>query len=379
MKFTIPQQQFAFGIQSVIKAAPNKPSHPILGNILLKAKGDRLEFSCFDLNLAICTELGADVETDGNYTLPSTLLNDLVSRLPAAAITVDINEETNTATLTSESGEYRIQGMPSAEFPELPSISLTNAGRLVLESAQFKEALSGVLFSASTDETKQVLCGVNIRLSNDGKLTLATTDGHRLSVSTINTTQKDSEVEITIPSKTLIEVLKSLKAQKLETFKIEFDDLQIQFEMGDTTIMSRVLDGNYPNYPQLLPNAFSRTCEVDRLSLLQSLERIGALASQLNSVVALEITPDALNLKVTTQDVGNGQESIPCKYASQSEDETPFTIGFSIKYLIEALKAFAYTDVILSMNSVLSPAIINSFDGDEGLTHLIMPIQIKPV
>lgn len=335
----------------------------------------------FDLNLAICTELGADVESDGDYTLPSTLLNDLVSRLPAAEITVDINKETNTATLTSESGEYRIQGMPSGEFPELPSISLTNAGRLVLESAQFKEALSGVLFSASTDKTKQILCGVNIRLSNDGNLTLATTDGHRLSVSTIATTQKDSEVEITIPSKTLIEVLKSLKAQKLETFKIEFDDLQIQFEMGDTTIMSRVLDGNYPNYPQLLPNAFSRTCEVDRLSLLQSLERIGALASQLNSVVALEITPDAINLKVTTQDVGNGQESIPCKYSSQSEeseeDETLFAIGFSIKYLMEALKAFTCTDVILSMNSALSPVIINSFDGNEGLTYLIMPIQIK--
>lgn len=377
MKFTITQQQFSTAIQSVIKAAPNKPSHPILGNILLKAKGDRLEFTCFDLNLAICTEVEVNVESPGEYTLPSSLLNDLVSRLPVGDITVDINEETNTATLTSQSGEYRIQGIPSSEFPELPSISLTNAGRLILESAQFKEALSGVLFSVSTDESKQTLCGVNIRLSNDGKLTLATTDGHRLSVATINTTQKDSEVEITIPSKTLVEVLKSLKTQKLETFRIEFNDLQIQFELGNTTVMSRVLDGNYPNYPQLFPNAFSRICEVDRVSLLESLERIGALASQLNSVVALEIAPDAINLKVTTQDVGNGTESIPCRYESQSEDENPFTIGFSIKYLVDALKAFSYTDVILSMNGILSPAVIKSYDGDEGLTHLIMPIQIK--
>jgi DNA polymerase-3 subunit beta len=371
MKFTISQQSFAYGLQSVIKAIPSRPSHPILANVLLKAEGDRLILTAFDLNMGIeITLQDIEVESEGVFALPAVLLNNIISKLPQGNIVVSIAD--STAIITTLSGEYQVQGISADEFPELPTIA-DDSGKLTLESAAIRQSLSGVLFSASSDETKVILCGVNIQLKKDGTLKLATTDGHRLSVSAIASTQLNSEIEITIPAKTLTEVLKNLKLLKVNDFDIEFDSLQVKFTIGDTIITSRVLDGQYPNYPQLLPSKFQRTLTCDRSQLLSSLERIGVLSDQRNNIVKFDLTSDKINLAVTAQDVGNGQETIDCEYTAS--DDSPFVIGFNIGYLSEALKAFNSETILFSINTNLSPVILK---GDsEDFLHLIMPVQIR--
>jgi DNA polymerase-3 subunit beta len=388
MRLTIEQEILSSHLSLVSRAIPSRPNHPILSNILFEASEEQqqLSLTAFDLSLGIHTRFAAQVEQGGTCTLPAKLLNDIVSRLPGGAITLDDEAGDAIATLTCRSGRYQVRGMEAEDYPELPLIE--TAELIQLRGEALMEGLKGTLFSTSPDETKQVLTGVHLKLDS-GHLEFASTDGHRLAVVKTENTQSAEaesvdtnvdEFEVTIPAKALREVERMVgmkgtaKEEASSLITLRFDETQVVFELGEQRLISRKLEGAYPAYHQLIPNQFSNQINVDRRQFVGALERIAVLASQKNDIV--KCTIDSVNqemaLSVEATDVGNAVETL----SAQISGDEPQDIAFNVKYLLEGLKVFNTSEIQIQLNQATSPVILTPLGGFK-MTYLVMPVQIR--
>jgi DNA polymerase-3 subunit beta len=381
MKFVCSQNDLNTHLSLVSRAIPSRPTHPVLANVLLVANAEtqQVKLTAFDLSLGIQTAFTADVLITGELTLPAKLLNDIVSRLPDQSITLESEPNELVVTLTSVSGSYQVRGMGTEEFPELPLVESQDVSYLPIDS--LIEGLRGSLFAASTDETKQVLTGVHLKLQDD-QLEFAATDGHRLAVvQAQNSSEGSSEptsallnLEVTVPARALREVERILGIrQAVEPLALSLEPGQVVFQWGEQRLTSRTLEGQYPAYRQLIPRQFERQVTVERRALLTALERIAVLADQRNNIV--KFTIDAENnqvlLSVDAQDVGSGRESIPAQISGESLD-----IAFNVKYLTDGLKVFTTSEVQMQLNSAVTPVILTPLGGMK-VTYLVMPVQIR--
>ena len=389
MKLICNQSDLNSHLSFVSRAVSSRPTHPILGNVLLAAdeKTGQLRLTAFDLSLGIQTSLVADVQEGGSMTLPAKLFTDIVNRLPEGNLTLAIEEEegdneTILATITSQSGRFQIRGLSAEEFPALPTVEEVTP--LMLLVASVNEGLRGTLFAASTDETKQVLTGVHFRGTSD-TLEFAATDGHRLAVVETSTQIAGEEGEdvvqgsnledfsITIPARALRELERMLSnRQDSDLVSLFVDETQVIFEFGDQRLTSRKLDGAYPAYQQLIPRQFSRTACMERKRLLSGLERVSVLSDQKNNLVKFSLnTEDSqVMLTVEAQDLGNARECLPAEMTGTNNE-----IAFNVKYLLDGLKALPAGDVQMQLNESNQPVIFTPLGGSK-MTYLVMPVQI---
>jgi len=377
MKLTCTQSDLNTHLSLVSRAVPSRPSHPILANILLVAdeESQQVRLTGFDLSLGVQTSFAAQVETGGKLTLPSRLLSDIVSRLPDGDLTLEDEDGDAQATLVCASGKYQVRGLNAADYPELPSIDSNEDSALPVES--LVEGLHGALFAASRDEAKQVLTGVHLTVNPDG-IEFAATDGHRLAVvqttSETNNVDADGEFNVTVPGKALQELERMLQVNPAgEAIAVRFDQGQLTFEWENQRLTSRLLEGQYPNYRQLIPSQFSRQMTCDRKQFTSALERIAVLADQKNNIVKFNIsnTTQEVVLSVDAPDVGSGRESLPAQVSGDDLE-----IAFNVKYLLEGLKAFNTTDIQMQFNTATSPSIVTPLGGMK-MTYLVMPVQVR--
>lgn len=386
MKFVCNQSDFNTTLSFVSRAVPSRPTHPILGNVLLVADSDQgqVNLTAFDLSLGIHASFSAEVSEGGQATLPAKLLNDIISRLsdcelqlviepdkPAGEEMTEQEGDSLTATLTADSGRFQIRGMSAAGFPDLPTADEGEA--LNLPATALLEGLRGVLFATRTDETKQVLTGVHLTGTQDG-LEFAATDGHRLAV--VETPLENSETTIadfsmTIPARALRELERMIVGQKgaSDTVTLHVSDSQVIFELGGSRITSRKLEGAYPPYRQLIPSRLEYSAVIERKRLLKSLERVAILADQRNNVVTFTLDNSGL-LTVSGQatDLGSAIEELPV------ETKHAGTISFSVKYLLDGLKTIPNDDIIMRFNGQNQPVIFVPLAGVK-MTYLVMPIM----
>jgi DNA polymerase-3 subunit beta len=386
MKLICTQSDFNSNLSLVSRAVPSRPTHPILSNVLLVAKVEtqKVSLTAFDLSLGIRTSFAAQVDEGGSFTLPAKLLNDIISRLPDGEISLDDDAGEAIATITSASGKYTVRGMGPEEFPELPEIE---GGELInLPPEALIAGLKGTLFATSPDETKQVLTGVHLKVQQDS-LEFAATDGHRLAVvETEKVTDKESEesslppqdsavtFELTVPARALREIEKMVAmGQGTESVALHLDQGQIVFEWADQRLTTRTLEGQYPNYRQLLPRSFERLITLERRSLLAAVERIAVLADQKNNILKCSINADnqEVTLSVDAKDVGSGTESMSANISGESID-----IAFNVKYLIDILKTAASSEIQMQLNDATAPVIIKPLGGVNA-TFLVMPVQLR--
>ena len=409
MKLVCTQSDLNTNLSLVTRAVPSRPTHPVLGNVLLTAdiETQQVRLTAFDLSLGIQASFAAQVLQGGEITIPAKLLNDIVSRLPEGEITLEdkagkVESESDSdrriVTLTSASGRYQVRGMDSEEFPELPEVEAGVAIHLPVEA--LVEGLRGSLFATSSDETKQVLTGVHLTMQQDS-LEFAATDGHRLAVvetsnqkvaesgdtegeesteppqesqSIRHSVNEASQLEFTVPARALRELERMLTpSESTDTVALHFEQGQIIFQGGTQRLTSRTLEGQYPPYRQLIPSKFERQLTIDRRKLLSSVERIAVLADQKNNVVKFSI--DSVNqqlaLSVEAQDVGSGKESMSAQVTGESID-----IAFNVKYLIDGLKALPTSDIQIQMNAANSPVILTPLGGRK-MIYLVMPVQLR--
>ncbi len=381
MQFTCSQSQLSSNLALCSRAVASRPIHPVLANILFWADKDAqtLSLTAFDLNLGIRIVFSANVLESGSITLPSKLLGDIVAKLPNEDITLTVDKEL-IALIICGSGKYQVHGLPVEEFPELPEIA-TDGQVAYLPVESLLLGLDSSLFAAATDESKRVLTGVHITTGSDF-LEFAATDGHRLSVirtnfleggDNDNGSEIQSQLEVTIPSRTLRELEKMLKSQKESVITVKFDQNQMIFALANQTLTSRLLDGSYPNYHQLIPKQFERLITIEREVFIFALERIGVLADQKNNIVklSLDLTTQEILAAVDAPDVATGRESIPAQISGSNLD-----IAFNVKYLLDGLKAMPGKEIQLKINTANSPAILSPI-GSVDMTYLIMPVQIR--
>lgn len=391
MEFVCSQGELNSNLSLVSRAVPSRPTHPVLGNVLVvvDAEEGRVSLTAFDLSLSIETSFSADVNQGGKITLPAKLLNDLVSRLPEGEISLITNKDALEndnwlITLKSASGQFQLQAMSAEEFPKLPTVE--RGDTLKLPIAILTEGLKGSLFAASNDETKQVLTGVHVAGTLDG-LEFAATDGHRLAVvKTPLQTESDREEKakemsegdfvgfaVTIPARALRELERMFaNRQSTDIVALYVDNAQIVFELGEQRLTSRKLDGIYPSYEQLIPLQFARTVSLDRKQFISSLERVAVLADQRNNLVKCTIDKEKgqISLSVEAQGLGNAKESIPAKITGESGD-----IAFNVKYLMDGLKALPAKEFQMQLNAANQPVILTPLGGIK-MTYLVMPVQI---
>jgi DNA polymerase-3 subunit beta len=422
MKLVCVQSDLNTNLSLVSRAVPSRPTHPVLANVLLiaDAQTQQVSLTAFDLSLGIRTSFSANVETGGEITLPAKLLNDIVSRLPEGEITLEDEAGEPAApfraTITSASGRYQVRGMGAEEFPELPVVEKGEAVYLPAEA--LIEGLRGSLFATSADETKQVLSGVHLKVQSvsipdsdsDYSLEFAATDGHRLAVvqfpslmeimpnahanwreesippplapqdgsRTQQTQPKEigdaPKLEVTIPAKALRELERMLGMRSsAEPLALHFDQGQVVFSFSNQRLTSRILEGQYPAYRQLIPRQFERQISFGRRQLLSALERIAVLADQKNNIVkfSMKSVNQELALSVEAQDIGSGRESMQAQISGEDIE-----IAFNIKYLIDGLKALPSSEIQMQLNTATSPVILTPLDSFK-MTYLIMPVQIR--
>ena len=372
MKFVCSQSDLNTNLSLVSRAVPSRPTHPVLGNVLMSADAAKgqVSLTAFDLSLGICTSFGANVSESGTITLPAKLLNDIVSRLPEGEITLLSEDEEALATLTSASGRFLVRGLEAQEFPQLPVVEEGQV--LNLPVSTLLEGLRGTLFAASADETKQVLTGVHLTCQNS--LEFAATDGHRLAVvePPLDADGVQAEFDLTIPARALRELERMLAMPSAEQIALHFDDTQVVFELGEQRLTSRKLEGAYPAYRQLIPRQFARTMTVERKRLLRSLELVAVLADQKNNIVRFNLdSAGQLSLSVDARDVGSAKESLPAQMSGESVE-----IAFNVKYLMDGLKALPASDIQMQLNDGDQPVIFTPLGGLK-MTYLVMPVQIR--
>ena len=392
MKFVCSQSDLSSQLSLVSRAVPSRPTHPILGNVLLKADAShhQVQLTAFDLSLGIRATFPAQVSESGTLTLPAKLLNDIVSRLPDGEVSLSCDQDSlgqgdALATLTAATGRFQIRSMDAEEFPELPTIQ--DGTKLMLPAIALSEGLGGVLFAASPDETKQVLTGVHLTHKAD-TLEFAATDGHRLAlVETSDQAEEEDDAEasklpvpeledfaLTIPARALRELERMLtNANESDWVALHLDETQVIFELNDQRLTSRKLEGAYPAYHQLIPSQFNRQVTLERRNLVSSIERVAVLADQKNNIVKfrLDATGQKLHLSVEAQDVGSGEEALMAQVTGDNLE-----IAFNVKYLTEGLKALPSNEIQMQLNESNQPVIFSPL-GAMQMTYLIMPVQIR--
>ncbi|WP_017653134.1 DNA polymerase III subunit beta [Fortiea contorta] len=382
MKLVCAQSDLSTNLSLVSRAVPSRPTHPVLANVLLQADAqtNQVSLTAFDLSLGIRTSFTAEVQQGGAVALPAKLLVDITSRLPSGEITLDDEStpatgEGLTVTLTPKSGHYQVRAMGAEEFPELPAIE--NAQTLQLTTAALIEGLRGSLFATSGDETKQVLTGVHLKVTQDA-LEFAATDGHRLAVvETTNEADDDDshEIEVTVPAKALRELERMLahSSSSDEPIALSLSPGQVVFAWANQRLTSRTLEGQYPAYRQLIPRQFERQVTLERRQFLSTLERIAVLADQKNNIV--KVTIDSASQQITlsceAQDMGSGRETMPAQISGEDIE-----IAFNVKYLMEGLKALPSTEIQMHLNQSLTPVIFTPLGGLK-MTYLAMPVQLR--
>ena len=384
MEIVCNQNEFNYAIQLVSKAVASRPTHPILANLLLTADEgtNKISLTGFDLNLGIQTSFDANVKKSGAITVPSKLLSEIVNKLPSETpVSLNVDESSDNILIKSDRGSFNIKGIPSDDYPSLPFVE--SGTSLNIDPSSFLKALKLTIFASSSDDSKQLLTGVNFTF-NLKYLESAATDGHRLAVVLVDNKENFNEKEdivsneenlsVTIPTRSLREIEKLVSLRSTEnSIKLFYDKGQVVFISSNQIITTRTLEGSYPNYSQLIPDNFTKLFTFNTKKIIESLERIAVLADQQSSVVKIKLEEKNLALvSADAQDIGNASELVPVSF-----DFDQFDIAFNVRYLLEGLKVISSENVIFKCNLPTTPAVLVPDDNINSFTYLVMPVQVR--
>ena len=366
MKVTCPRDEFAQKLGVVGRAVSSRTSVNILTGIMLRAEDGRLSLAATDMEISLRVTLGAQVEEDGSVVIPGRLLVDIVRLLPAGEVTLEHRAEEGIAHLVCGSASYGLHTYSPDDFPRLPEIAPDES--FSIERAALLDTIMKVGRSASRDESRPVLTGVLVRFEA-GKLIMAATDSYRLSVKETEITEGPAgEIEAIVPARALSELARIAQASGADSLIVGIQENQIVFGVDDVWLTARRIDGQFPNYRQLLPETFEAEVELPREELLDVVRRTGLMA-QRKSPLRLRFEEGQLTISAQTQDVGEAHESLPAAYTAD-----PIEIGFNAEFLRDGLESLEDDTVRLRLISPLRPGLIQGA-GDDFL-YLIMPIRL---
>tara|TARA_Y100001949_G_scaffold113775_1_gene96705 strand:+ start:1069 stop:2169 length:1101 start_codon:yes stop_codon:yes gene_type:complete len=365
MELTVTQENFSKALSAVGRVASTRTQLPILSNILLRTDGNRLLIAATNLEIATTQYIGAKIIKPGAITIPARLISEFVSSLPKGQIELKVTGENIHIT----SGKYHsiINGVIADDFPELPTINEENSVRYEINIEEFKQAVSQTIITASGDSTRPVLTGVYWH-SFEGSLYLAATDGYRLSERRLMETK--SEVSAIIPTQTLQEVLRTI-ADTAETIDVLFDESQVRFRVNEAEVISRLIDGNFPDYRQLIPPTSETNAVMNKTEFTRVTKVAGLFARESGGSVTVTVDSDkkTVSLHSVASELGENTSELDAEVSGDGQ------ITLNSRYLSEALGVVDADEISFSFSGKLSPCIIKSTKKDTNYYHVIMPLK----
>ena len=374
MKFKINQDHFSNGLQQVLNVVATRSTMPILSNVLIEAEEKYISLTTTNLDLGILCRIKADVETPGGITLPVRKLATIVRELPQNDVFVDAGHN-NQAKITSGGSLFKIMGINTEEFPPLPSFE--NRHVFELSQDEIVSMLKSVSYGQSTDENRYILNGVYFNFA-DEKLTLVATDGRRLALTALETEiSEDNTGSLILPAKTVAELERLLG--KGEKVKIAFNDRQVAFEISideeaiglvdQLYLVSKIVEGNYPNYRQVIPKETEHRVKIERELMLECVNRAALVTSEKSHSVKLKVSKNLLEILGSSSEYGESHESMAIAY-----DGPEVQVAFNPQFLMEPLKALNKDEVYFEFKDELSPGLFKTLDN---FICVIMPLRLN--
>ncbi len=369
MKFTVTKQALLDGLQRIQNIVSNRVTLPVLSNVLLETTETGLQLTATDLEVSVHTEVLATVERSGATTIPARRLLSIIRELPVE----DISIETDTRNITSiRSGPsfFKIFGLAKDEYPAFPSLE-EKRGFSMKQSA-LKEGLRKTSYAISLDETRYVLNGILFSF-RDGRLTLVATDGRRLALCDAELGEikypEGHERDFIVPTKAISELQRLLVEEK--EVRLHVGDNLVAFDLGTTVLATKLVDGTYPNYRQVIPGEAKERVSIEREPLLQSVRRVSLLSNDKSGSVRLNFTKSNLDVTSNTPEVGEAKESLAIAYKGRD-----LSIAFNPEFLIDPLRNLPDDTIALELIDEMSPGVIK-INSAQRFLYVLMPMRVS--
>jgi DNA polymerase III subunit beta len=369
MNLTIAKEQIINGLQAVQNVVSTRTTLPILSNVLMRAEGDRLEFTATDLDVTIACNVEAKILKPGATTVPVKRLFGIVRELSNSEIDVEVDEK-NVCTVRSGASFYKINGLSADEFPPLPKFKEDK--KVVMPQETIRGMMKKTSFAISTDESRYVLNGIFISLK-DHKMTMVATDGRRLALvdEEVDVTEK-SQGEFILPAKAVTELNRLL--QEKGEVEVRYTENQAAFALKDekgfsVLIISKLIEGNYPNYRQVIPSEVKERVALVREEFLHALRRAEIMTSEKSNSVKLTFGKNNLSITANSPEVGEARESLAINYKGKE-----MAVAFNPKYLIDPLNALTNEEVFIELIDELSPGV---FKINGPFLYVVMPMRLS--
>lgn len=374
MKFCIDKSTFVNGLQQVLSIIEQRAVIPILSNVLLECEHDVLKLTATNMDLTIKCAIKAEIAQPGSITLPAKKLSAIIRSLPGTM--VDIEQEGTRVKISCGRSHFQIMGLDASEFPDVTSPSLSHKTTLSQETVA--KMLKWVSFAQSTDNNRFILNSVNFCFE-EGKLTLAATDGRRLSVISQEIPGLEALAKgMVVPSKTVREIERLLGHGR--SFSFEFDNKQALFTFevdpenkegltGDMVLISKVIEGNYPNFRQIIPKTTENRVKLDRQLTLECIQRVAIVTGEQKNLVQLKFADHTLEVSASSTEYGEAHEKLAIVY-----DGAPVTIAFNYLYICDPLKVLTQDEVFFEFKDELSAGVFKTLDN---FIYVVMPLRMN--
>jgi len=364
MKFSVTKEKLLEGLQQVQNVVSTRTTMPILSNVLLQADGSEVHLTTTDLDVGVRGSCEAQVDKEGATTLPARRLFNIVRELPSSEIQFDVDGK-NAASIRSGQSFFKILGLPEEEFPPLPKFE--EAKVVTIRQKDLRDGLRKTSYAISTDETRYVLNGILFSFK-DNKLTLVATDGRRLAMVEIELEfPRSHEADIIIPTKAVTELQRLLTDDG--DAKVSMGNGQIAFDLNKTLLVSKLIEGNYPNYRQVIPAEAKERVKLERETFLNSLRRVSLLASDKSNSIKLNFSKNNIDITANTPEVGEAKESLPVQYKGRD-----FSMAFNPEFLMAPLRALTEDEVFLDLIDEMSPGVLKI---QTPFLYVLMPMRIS--
>ena len=363
LKISVAREELTRQLGVVARAASTRTTVQVLAGLLLRAGEGRLELAATDMEISLRSSLEASVESEGAVVVPSKLLADLVRLLPADDVSVEHRSGEGIVEIVSGAATYRLHTYNAEDFPRLPDASSVEL--MTVNADAVLETAGRVSRAASRDESRPVLTGILVRFEGE-KLIMAATDSYRLAVKETTMGSSGPELDAIVPARALGELTRIV--ERGGGLEIGVLENQVIFTTDGVLLTTRRIEGQFPNYRQLLPETFEYEVTVNRDELLDVVRRVAVLA-QRNAPLRLRFAEGEVTVSAQTQDVGEGKESLPAGFSGE-----PLEIGFNPEFLRDGVESADGDDLRLKLISPLRPAVLQG-EGDD-FSYLIMPIRL---
>ena len=363
MKIEVTKNGLLNGIQKVQNVISTRATLPILSNILMEAQQGQLKLTATDLDIGISCVVPVDVKEPGTITIPAKRFGDIIKELPDDSVSIE-TKKNNLIIIETKSCQFKIMGLPYEDFPKLPEFK--EGGVIKLEQATLKEMLALTSFAVSLDETRYILNGILFKI-NPTSLTFVATDGKRLAViekTVKHNTEKD--LRMIVPLKTIQELNRNL--QEEGELSMLLGNNQVLFDLGGAVIISRLIEGEFPDYQQVVPPASENKINVGREQFLLAVRRAALLSTPDYQAVKLEVFKNKLVVSKSTPDIGESREEVTMEYQGKE-----LAIGFNPTYLIDVLKNLQEEKIEFELTDTEKPGVIRI----DGYVYIVLPMRLS--